>query len=67
MNDWCSCNRLREAEAALKMACEEIADRSGACPSYAYGWEVEECAESCRNDHAECWRKALIRKARRDV
>lgn len=62
----CTCNRLKEAEAALKMACEEIAGMCGTCPFDQYGWEGD-CYENCRNDHAECWRKALIRKARRDA
>ena len=62
----CTCNRLKEAEAALKMACEEIAGMCGTCPADQFGWEVVYC-ENCSDDYAECWIKAFIRKARRDA
>lgn len=63
----CTCNRLKEAEAALKMACEKISDMCGTCPAAWFGWDLEECADECTDNYAECWRKALIRKARREA
>ena len=67
MNEWCSCNRLREAEAALTRACEELVEAFGTCPSDKFGWDLEECGNSCQDEYVECWRKALIRKARRNA
>ena len=66
MTEWCSCNKLKEAEAALKMACEEIAGRDLSCPFNTYGWSLPECVDDCRDEYAECWRKAFIRKERRE-
>lgn len=69
MTDWCSCNKLREAEAALTRACEEIVGMCGTCPADQFGWDLEECADECRStvNYTECWSKAFIRKARRDA
>ena len=67
MTDWCTCNKLRETEAALMMACKELEDAIGTCPAVKFGWELPRCETDCHDDYAECWREAFVRRARRDA
>ena len=63
----CTCNRLREAEAALLMACKELEGAFGSCPADLFGWELPRCETDCNDDYIECWREAFIHRARRDA
>ena len=62
----CECNRLREAESALFLACNELEVATESCPADMFGWDLPRCVNDCKDDYAECWREAFIRKARRE-
>lgn len=67
MSEWCSCNKLKEAQAALMMACKELEGAFGTCPADQFGWELPRCETDCRDNSAECWREVFLRKARREA
>lgn len=65
----CKCNRLREAEWALRVACAKLADVSGTCPADQENCEPRNCEKECYSgiDFADCWARYFTYMARREA
>lgn len=49
-----------ELEAALRKACEFIADY-GSCPLDMFDYQASNCEFACEDQYAECWRRYFER------